>query len=98
MNVPEGTGSERDREPDEGIVLPSWIDAAISRARQAEPASPEPVFHEPEPEEPTALPHEAVDPMSEEPVAEHEQSEEYEPTEGYESVEEYHRAPAAGSP
>ena len=40
MNAPEGTGSRRDKDPDEGIVLPSWIDAAIAKTR-GDDASPD---------------------------------------------------------
>jgi hypothetical protein len=36
MNEPEGTGSERKKEHGEDIVLPSWIDAAISRTRSTD--------------------------------------------------------------
>ena len=37
MNAPDGTGSSQGRDPDEGVVLPSWIDAAIAKTRADEP-------------------------------------------------------------
>ena len=61
MNEPEGTGPDRDRDRHEDIVLPSWIDAAISRNQE------EPV--ESESELPSALPEDAVEAMSEDPQA-----------------------------
>ena len=68
MNEPEGTGSDKDHDPDEGIKLPSWIDAAISRTKEEVDAD-----QQHQEAEPTALPDDAVEPMGDEP-----------PTEGFE--------------
>ena len=64
MNEPEGTGSGRDRDSKEEIVLPSWIDAAITKSRDAEDPASE--------GEPLSLPEDAVEPMSDEPTTEEE--------------------------
>src|SRR5262245_43077376 len=75
MSHPDGTGSEREREPDEDIVLPSWIDAAISRTReQGEPLE----SYQAEP-----LPEHAVEPMADEPVPDDAPTEEYRLEEEY---------------
>jgi hypothetical protein len=61
MSPAEGTGSERERDSGEDIVLPSWIDAAISRTRsEGEPLES---YQE-------SLPEEAVEPMADEPPTE----------------------------
>jgi hypothetical protein len=59
MSQPEGTGSERERDQGEDIVLPSWIDAAISRTRDGS---------EPLESQASPLPEDAVEPMAEPPA------------------------------
>jgi len=69
MSPADGTGSERERDSEEDIVLPSWIDAAISRTRErGEPLE----SHMASP-----LPEEAVEPMADEPVADEPPTEEW---------------------
>jgi hypothetical protein len=59
MYKPEGTGSDRE---DDAIVLPSWIDAAISRTQGPDAAPGE--------AEPAPLPDDAVEPVADEPPTE----------------------------
>jgi len=87
MNEPEGTGSDKERRPGEGIKLPSWIDAAIARtqeevdaddaAREAETRARAAEFE--------ALADDAVEPMTEEPPRDYPHPEPDAPTEPFPS-------------
>ena len=108
MSEPQRTGPTDSDEPDEGIVLPFWIDAAISRTQGDATASPFAASTEPAAPkiEPAVPPDDAVEPMSdgstsrehEPPTIEYEPAtEEYEAaTEEYEpSTEGYEQAPTS---